>query len=543
MKRIGGRGRAGLVASWLAWACVPGDDAATGATAGSSTTEATTSASGATGASTTSSASATTSSASATTSATGDATTSTTTAAETGTTDPSTTTGATSTTSDATTSTTEEPTTTGADGIVALKIDPPAAKIVVSSGWSAPLALSVVGVDGRGVEVAVDAAWSVDDPALAEVTLFGGAVQATNTAAGVVMVTASADGIEAAAPVTIELLDELPTCPPRPPLTEGAPAPGAFVKAVAPEYEGTSIYHGIYLPPGWTPTRRYPVIVESPCNKYGEFTGKVDDASLGYHLGGCRDFVWIVVPYLQGQANLDYGWGDVAATIEYWRTNVPRALAASRGDPGAVVVAGFSRGAIGASFIGLADDAIADHWLAFVMHSHADVVSNLTPDPGAGSSTRMMRAAGRASFLSWGAAGDGGQGNSEKGVALLSGFGFPVDTLAVPGVGHTDAWAAADPASRAIVQAWLFATIAARPGTHTIRGRVVDGDGAGVAGATIDSATRSATTDAHGYYALRGLVPGVRSVTCTHPEWTCSEGQVVDVSDGDAGDVDFVATP
>lgn len=432
---------------------------------------------------------------------------------------------------------------TSGGGVVALQIEPPEVTVQVKSGWSFPVDFKVSGIDGGGDPVAVEGSWAIDDPALGEITAFGGSFQARNTAAGTATITASAAGLEASAQVTVELVKDAPSCPPRPPLTLGEPAPGMFRKLVAPEYEGTGVYHAIYLPPDWQPGRRYPVIVESPCNTYAPFTGKVDDATLGYNLAGCRSYIWIVVPYIQAQANLDYGWGEVPTTLAYWKANVARALADYGGDPGAVIVTGFSRGAIGASFVGLSDDAVADLWLGFYMHSHADVVSNLTPDKGAGSATRMQRVRGRASLLSWGAAGDGGAVNSLKGVDLLTSFGYPVATLAVPNVGHTDVWMADDAASRQAVQAWLFDTVAARTGTHAIAGRVVDGDGQGVPSATITSGARAAQTDAHGYYALRGLVPGVRAVACAHPQLTCSPGQEVDISAGDAQGIDFAASP
>lgn len=454
----------------------------------------------------------------------------------------STTTTSTSTTTSSTTSSVTGDTSTGPDGaVVALQIDPPQLVVTVASGWSFPAQFHAVGLDERGHEVPVEAEWSLAEPALGTITRHGGTFQASNTTAGAADILVSAAGLQTTAQVTVEFVDDAPGCPPRPPLTDGDPAPGAFVKVVAPEYRGTGVYHGLYLPPDWQPGRRYPVIVESPCNKYGDFTGKVDDATLGYYLAGCRHYAWLVLPYVEAGANLDYGWGDVPATIAYWQTQLGRTVDAFGLDPGAVVVAGFSRGAIGTSFIGLNDATIADAWLGFVMHSHADVVTPLTPDQGAGSATRMERVRGRAAWLSWGAAGDGGAANSLKGVELLTGFGYPVTTLAVPGVGHTDAWMADDPASRQAAQQWLFATVAARPGTHAIRGRVVDGAGHGVADAAIASGLHVTRTDAHGYYALLGLLPGPREVACTHATLTCSESQVIDITAGDAQDVEFVA--
>ncbi|MCY0991119.1 carboxypeptidase-like regulatory domain-containing protein [Nannocystis sp. ILAH1] len=454
------------------------------------------------------------------------------------------TTSTTTTTTSTTTSSVTGDTSTGPDGaVVALQIDPPQHVVTVASGWSFPAQFTAVGLDEHGHEVPVEAEWSLSAPALGTITRHGGTFQASNTAAGAANILVSAAGLQASAQVTVELVDDAPSCPPRPPLTDGDPAPGAFVKVVAPEHRGTGVYHGLYLPPDWQPGRRYPVIVESPCNKYGDFTGKVDDATLGYYLAGCRHYAWLVLPYIEGGANLDYGWGDVPATIAYWQTQLGRTVDAFGLDPGAVVVAGFSRGAIGTSFVGLNDATIADAWLGFVMHSHADVVTPLTPDQGAGSATRMQRVRGRAAWLSWGAVDDGGAANSLKGVELLTGFGYPVTSLAVPGVGHTDAWMADDAASRQAAQQWLFATVAARPGTHAIRGRVVDGAGHGVADAAVASGLHVTRTDAHGYYALLGLLPGPREVACTHAILTCSESQAVDITAGDAVDVDFVAGP
>lgn len=427
-------------------------------------------------------------------------------------------------------------TSTGAAG-PALHIEPADAQLEIASGWSFPTQFTAVLGDAP-----VPALWSVDDPSLGRITRHGGSFSARNTAAGQVQISAEYDGQTATAALELVLVDDHPVCPPRPPLTDGELAPGAFVRVVAPEYAGTGVYHGVYLPPDWTPGRRYPVIVESPCNKYGTFTGKVDDTRLGYHIAGCRSYIYIVVPYIKAKANLDYGWGELDTNLAYWQLNVRRTLEAVGGDPGAVIVGGFSRGAIGAGYVALQDDVIADAWLGFFLHSHADVVSNLTPDGGAGSATRMARTAGRASLLSWGAANDGGSGNSLKGVELLTSFGYPVQTLAVPDVGHTDVWSIDDEASRAIAQSWLFAAVAARTGTGAVHGRVTDAQALGVPGVRVEAGpAHFATTDAAGHYALRGLLHGPRTVACQDP--ACSGPQMVVVADADLDDVDFTIAP
>ena len=427
--------------------------------------------------------------------------------------------------------------TTGAPPL--LRVEPAQAQVVVASGWSFPAQFTAVLSDGDDTPVV--AAWTVDDAALGRITRYGGTFAARNTAGGTVQVSAEFAGQIATADVEVVIVDDHPVCPPRPPLTDGVPTPGQYIKVVAPEYEGTGVYHGVYLPPDWTPERRYPVIVESPCNTYGQFTGKVDDTRMGYHWAGCRDYVWIVMPYILNDANLNSGWGDTPATLEYWRTNVPRTLAAVGGDPGAVVVTGFSRGALGAGWIGLQDDGIADAWAGFYLHSHADAPGNgITPDGGANSPTRMMRVAGRSSLVSWGAAGDGGMTNSVKGADLLTMLGSPVETFAVPGVGHTEVWMIDDAVSREHVQDWLFATIAARPGTGAVYGRVTDLQGDGVAGVRVEAGPLHwDVSDAAGYYGLRGLSKGMRAVACTAPG--CGAPIMVDVGDMDVEDADFVA--
>lgn len=423
-----------------------------------------------------------------------------------------------------------------------LRISPPDALITVASGWSFPQRFVAELVDADMNVEPVLAEWTLADPPLGELTRFGGTFQADNTAAGVVQITATHEGAEAFASVTVVQQGDHPTCPPLPALSAGPPTPGAFVKVIAPEYVGKGVYHGLYLPPDWEPGRRYPVVVESPCNKTNAFTGKVDDARLGYHVAGCRSYIVVVFPYIQADANLDFGWGDVNAAVAYWDLNLRRTLDEFGGDPGAVISTGFSRGSISTSYVGLYNDLIADHWLGFFMHSHADVVTPLTPDQGAASATRMGRVNGRAALLSWGAAGDGGMANSQKGVVLLESFGDPVTTLAVPGVGHTDAWIIADASSRATAQDWLFATVAARTGTRVIRGRVTDPDGLGVADAAIAVGGFHVTrSDVDGYYALRGLLPGDKLVTCTHPQLACSGDQAVVLADVDL-EIDFDAS-
>ncbi len=161
-----------------------------------------------------------------------------------------------------------------------------------------------------------------------------------------------------------------------PVMTDDTPAAGRRVRQVAPEYRGTEVYHALYLPTDWKPGGKYPVLVEYTGNKFPACgsTGEVKDANLGYGLSGGKGFIWVSMPYVAKgrKKNTVTWWGDRQATIDYCKTNVPRICKQFGGDPESVFICGFSRGAIGASYIGLADDEIAGLWKGLITHDHFD---------------------------------------------------------------------------------------------------------------------------------------------------------------------------
>lgn len=161
-----------------------------------------------------------------------------------------------------------------------------------------------------------------------------------------------------------------------PEMTTQEPAAGLRVRQVAPEYQGTEVYHALYLPLDWKPGGNYSVIVEYTGNQSAKCgsTGKVKDANLGYGLTGGKEFIWVSMPYIEkgGQKNTVIWWGDKQATVDYCKINVPRICKQFGGNPKSVFICGFSRGAIGASYIGLADDDIAALWKGMFTHDHFD---------------------------------------------------------------------------------------------------------------------------------------------------------------------------
>jgi len=190
------------------------------------------------------------------------------------------------------------------------------------------------------------------------------------------------DGCYVQVPYRPSLNDQAPGDSPRVPdlvtpvMTDDAPAAGKRVRQVASEYEGTEVYHSLYLPVEWKPGGKYPVIVEYTGNKWapGGSTGEVKDANLGYGMSGGRGFIWVAMPYVEKdrKQNAVTWWGDKQATVDYCKVNVPRICEQFGGDPDNVFICGFSRGAIGSSYIGLADEEMAALWKGMFTHDHFD---------------------------------------------------------------------------------------------------------------------------------------------------------------------------
>ena len=186
-----------------------------------------------------------------------------------------------------------------------------------------------------------------------------------------------------------------------PVMTDGDPAAGRRVRRTAAEYQGTEVYHALYLPTDWKPGGSYPVIVEYTGNYWppGNSTGQVKDANLGYGMSGGRGFIWVAMPYIQpdGKQNAVTWWGDKQATVDYCKLNLPRICKRFGGDLDNLFICGFSRGAIGSSYIGLADDEIAAFWKGMFTHDHFDGQRNWNyPDSDRSSALkRLARLKGR----------------------------------------------------------------------------------------------------------------------------------------------------
>ncbi|NIA13296.1 MAG: hypothetical protein GWP08_04390 [Nitrospiraceae bacterium] len=301
-----------------------------------------------------------------------------------------------------------------------------------------------------------------------------------------------------------------------PPLHGAAPAAGRRVRQTTRGYEGGDIHHVLYLPEDWKPAGRYPIIVEYTGNAYesehGDVcTGRVEDANLGYGISGGRGFIWVSMPFVDTAAGVNalHWWGDVAATVDYCRQTVLDVCERYGGDHSAVVLAGFSRGAIACNYIGLHNDEIADLWLAFIAYSNYDGLCGWPyPDSDVDSAyRRLQRINGRASFVC--------QEEQVPARVLLelSGVAAPFEFHTIHQRNHSDAWVLRDVPERGVLRNWLSGVLETRPGTARISGRITNSLGRGMPGIRVSTGyTHATVTDASGRYELAGIRTGQRQV-------------------------------
>lgn len=254
-------------------------------------------------------------------------------------------------------------------------------------------------------------------------------------------------------------------------MTAGEPAPGRRVRAVTSGYEPTGAYHTLYLPTNWKTGKLHPVIVEYAgngpfTNRLGDFcTGTVEGCNLGYGISGGRDFIWVCLPFVAvtngAKTNARWWWGNAQKTVAYCKRTVREVCRRYGGDTKAVILTGFSRGAIAGNYIGLRDDEIASLWRAFILHSHYDGVRTNWPYADADRTsalTRLKRLRGRRQFIS-----------QEKSVEDIrsyleqAGVKAPFTFQALSFPNHCDDWVLRDLPERAKLRGWLKAVLKEYP--------------------------------------------------------------------------------
>ncbi|MFK7821018.1 MAG: hypothetical protein AB8G99_20045 [Planctomycetaceae bacterium] len=234
------------------------------------------------------------------------------------------------------------------------------------------------------------------------------------------------------------------------------------------------MYHVVFLPKNYDPSKKYPVIVEFSGNggftsKWGDVsTGLPDGSKLGYGMSGGAEFVWICAPYLtaDGKKIATRWWGDKPdfdpkPTVEYCKKLVPAVCQKYSGDPKRVVLAGFSRGAIAVNFIGLHDDEIAKLWCGFVAYSHYDGAKlwEYAGSDRKSAAARLKRLGNRPQFIcheggenSWGL-------NSAKEFIKEAGVKGRFTFVGTGFRNHADAWVLRPSPARKKLREWLRQTI------------------------------------------------------------------------------------
>ena len=256
-----------------------------------------------------------------------------------------------------------------------------------------------------------------------------------------------------------------------PTFTSGEPAPGKRVRAVTTGYESTGVYHAGYLPTNWKPNKLHPVIVEYPgngsfTNQLGDFSaGTVEGCNLGYGISAGKNFIWVCLPFVavkdDKKSNTRSWWGDPQETVTYCKHTVREVCQRYGGDTNAVILTGFSRGAIAGNYIGLRDDKIASLWRAFILHSHYDGVRTKWPYADADRAsalTRLKRLRGRPQFIS--------QENSVEDIQNYleqTGVKAPFEFQALSFPNHCDDWVLRDLPERTKLRTWLRSVLKEYP--------------------------------------------------------------------------------
>jgi hypothetical protein len=248
-----------------------------------------------------------------------------------------------------------------------------------------------------------------------------------------------------------------------PAVTDDKPAAGRRFHMTLNNGTNTKLNHVVYLPVDWKTDGKYPVLVEYPGNggyenRHGDkSTGRVEDCKLGYGISGGQGYIWLCLPFVDPQTK-DHAlnwWGDPAATATYCRAAVAQVCQQFGGDPQAIVLCGFSRGAIACGYIGLRDDETAKLWRAMITHSHFDGVRkwNYPNSDEPSARQRLRRWGDRPVYIT-----------QEQSVAdiekYLNNSAVKATVRALPYVNHTDEWVLKDIPERAELRAWLSKVLA-----------------------------------------------------------------------------------
>ena len=303
-------------------------------------------------------------------------------------------------------------------------------------------------------------------------------------------------GPRCSAPPFVDLRSVLPDLY-APPMSTSPPGPGRRVAATTPGWPA-AVYHAVYLPPEWSNASdaRLPLIVELAGNgpwqsPFGDVSmGRPEGSNLGFGITAGAGAVWLSLPMLTAAGDFveTWWWGcpatapfsgepptttgqgaghcgaacNVTAAVRYLAETVRYAADAYHTDPARVVIAGFSRGAVGVNYLGLNNDDIASLWRASIAYAHYDGQpmdeDDPFPNPGPPASYERLRRLGqRPQYIV--AELDGAFSETQP---YINASGVAVNaTFAETGYcNHNDAWTLRPSPQRDELRAWFWSVVA-----------------------------------------------------------------------------------
>ena len=287
-----------------------------------------------------------------------------------------------------------------------------------------------------------------------------------------------------------------------PPMSRSAPGPGRRVAATTPGWPAAA-YHAVYLPSEWSNASTaplLPLIVELSGNgpwasPYGDqSSGRPEGSNLGFGVTAGMGAVWVSLPMLAAGGDFveTWWWGcpavppftgsppatagagaghcgalcNTTAAVRFLADTVRYATRAYHADPARVVIAGFSRGAVGVNYLGLANDDVASLWAGSIAYAHYDgqPMDAKNPYPNAGppaSYDRLRRLGRRPQYIVAEL-----NGSFVETAPYLNASGVAVNaTFAETGFcNHNDAWTLRPSKARDALRAWFWASIGGEGG-------------------------------------------------------------------------------
>lgn len=245
-----------------------------------------------------------------------------------------------------------------------------------------------------------------------------------------------------------------------PPKTEeGAPQAGKRVRVYLDDHPG--VYYVLYLPYNFDQSQAWPVIFESPGNPsgtpIGSLSGLPDDIYMGYGLSKGYDYIWVSAPFLNETGDkVQAGWwgrdaqGAPTTTVNFWLAILDDLHRKFKIRDDAIVIAGFSRGAIADSYIGNWNDEISAKWTGYFGHAHFDG----SVWGGYDYPQRLARIGHRKVLLTF------GDQDTAKDVSLLAydqlkKDGAEVEFIEVPCLTHTPHWILENSQASDEARVWL----------------------------------------------------------------------------------------